>query len=254
MLTAIDEERITMEELLKEHEEMLASIPNGVAHDTANCTLCNLAGEPAAANDIDESERGDMSKTYTEEEFNAAVAAALEPLQAQLDAIKQTETEKDIEARIQAAVESVEAEKAELQNSLDTALVEATEAKDAYTTLTSYLEAEETAAREAQEYAALKEQRLEQVKEVASFSDEHVNANADRWAKMSDEDFDAVISDWKAVAEAAAHPVTEKQEENKIPAATAMIASREESQGSDKFAGARQLMRAGLTGNDPRTL
>jgi hypothetical protein len=109
------------------------------------------------------------------------------------------------------------------------------------------------AAREAQEYAARKEQRLEQVKEVASFSEEHVSANADRWAKMSDDDFEAIISDWKAVAEAAAQPVVEKQEE-KIPAATAMVASRSETKGTDKFASARQIMRAGLTGNDPRTL
>lgn len=241
-----------MDELLKEHEELLKNIPDGVAHDTANCPLCAIEGEPSGANEIDDPEGGDMSKTYTEEEFNNAVAAAIEPLQSELNAVKASQTEQEIEARIAEAVSAVETEKAELQKSLDTALVEAEQSKAALADLTAYLEAEVEAAQEAAAYEARKEERLAQVKEVASFTDEHLEANADRWTKMSDEDFEAIISDWKEVAAAASKPVGE-QEENRIPAVTAMVASRSD-KGSDKFGGVRQMMRAGLVGNDPRTL
>lgn len=253
MPTAIDEERITMDELLKEHDELLSKIPDGVAHDTANCPICNLEGEPSGANENDDPEGGDMSKTYTEDEFNAAVAAAIEPLQSELDTIKASKTEQEIEARIAEAVATVEAEKAELQKSLDSALVEASESKAALTDLTAFLEAEVQAAEQAAAYDARKTERLAQVKEVASFTDEHLEANADRWTNMSDEDFAAQIADWKEVANAASKPAGETVTEKKIPAVTAMVASRSE-QGTDKFASARQIMRAGLTGNDPRTL
>lgn len=235
-------------ELLREHEELLASIPDGVEHDAANCPICQPA---APATDVTLTpDGGDMStKTFTEEELAAAIAEALAPLQAELDASKASKTEQEIADKIAEAVAPVEAAKAELQTALDAALVEADANKAAHADLVAFLEGEVAAADEAAAYDAVKTERLAQVEEVASFTDEHKAANADRWAKMSDEDFDAQISDWKEIASAVKPAVSEK----KIPAVTAMVAARS-TEGTDRQAATRKIMRAGLTGNDPRTL
>lgn len=237
------------ETLKKEHDELLASKPDGVAHDAANCPICT-PGEPVVHTEIDPN-GGDMSKTYTEDELKAAIEAATAPLAAELTAIKEGESAAQIAAQIAEAVAAVEAEKAELQAALDAALVSATTAEAAHAELVTYLEAETVAAEEAAAFEAIKAERLTQVSEVASFSDEHKAANADRWAKMSEEDFTAQISDWKEIASAATKPAV--PEDKKLPAATAMVASRS-TEGSDKFAGARQVMRLTVAGNDPRTL
>lgn len=246
-----------MDEALRaQHDELLANIPDGVEHDTANCPLCQ-PGVPVA-DKTENSNGGDMSKTYTEEELAAAIADAVSPLQTELDTAKASKTEQEIAAKIADAIAPLEAEKADLQTALDAALVEAQaalaeaeEERNEYASLVAYLES--VLADEAEEaaYTAKKTERLAQVEEVASFSDDHKAANADRWAKMSDEDFDAQISDWKEIASATKTPA--KTEEKKIPAVTAMVASRS-SEGTDKFANMRQIMRAGVAGNDPRTL
>lgn len=183
------------------HDDLLAVMPDGASHDAVECEWCL---DPETA----EVTGGDMSdKTYTQEELEAAVATAVEAATKSLsDEVADLRTDQE-----QAAVEARIAEvRTELQAQLEAATAakeqaeaDATEAREAAEALVAYLTAEVEAAEAAEALKVRQDERVAVVKEIATYSDEYLDAKAPRWAEMADEDFDAFVEDLKATVEAA---------------------------------------------------
>lgn len=174
--------------LKEQHDELLKNKPEDVSHDEASCLFCNSAQEG-----------GDM-KTYTEDEFNAAVREAVAPFKAELDQLRTELAQDEIEAKIATAVAEAEEKVGQLQAELDKAELRASDAEKEKSDLIAFLESEARAVAEAAELETKKSARREAIKEVASFSDEYVDANIDRWVSMDEELFTAMLEDWKSVS------------------------------------------------------
>lgn len=215
---------MTMDTSLKEsHDILLSEKPEGAHHNEAECPFC-------LSNDT-----GEHMKTFSEEEVQAlvqtAVATATAALQTELDEIKGSEEAKAVEAKIAEARAEAEEKVADLQARLDEAVLEATAAKSEKDEILAWLENEKDAAEAAAMLEARREERVAQVAEVAAFPQEYVQENADRWAGLEDEAFEALLRDYKAVAEkAGAHK--DLPQDDKIPSQTAMKAARETDTGS----------------------
>lgn len=203
------------------HDFMLEGKPEGASHDASTCPFC-VTGEVASAT----SNGGNVSdKTYTEQEINDLLAK-VSGLEAKVTELTASSEATELDQRIAEAKAELETQVTDLQSKLDAAMAESGAHKKNYDELTEYLDTEVKAAAEAAALEGRKAERVEAVKEVASFSDEYLDANAERFAAMSDEAFAAAIEDWKVVAEAAsAKPASEKKTE--LPAATAMTAARD---------------------------
>lgn len=235
------------------HDMLLNEMPDGADHDTANCVICNNGN---INNNIDHnSEEGGDMKTYTEDEFTAAVAEAVAPLQAELEAIRTSQAQEEIEAHVAEAVITAEAKILELQAELDKAELRVAEAEKSRDEIVAWLEGEVEAAEEAARLETLRTERLSAIKEVASFGDEYIEANLDRWVAMDDEVFASVLEDWKAVSTATrqveAEVDTDTEEvEAEIPAETAMNNIRT----ADETSVARDVINARLRGIDVRNI
>jgi hypothetical protein len=228
------------------HDLLLALKPDDVVHEAESCPLCveQVTSEKAPH------QGGEMS-TYTKEDLDKAVAEALAPLQKELDDMKQVQAQsetanaiEDLKAEHAVALTAAEESIKDLQSKLDAAVLEAQSSKEESTQLVAYLEgivAEET---EKAEKEQIKAERLEKLKSSVSFPDEYLEANADRFAAMSQEDFDAALADWLVVAPAKEQESTE----------TAFKASRTERVTAGSHSTMREVMRLNLNGIDPRTL
>jgi len=185
--------------------------------------------------------------TYTAEDLQAAVASATAGLTARIAAMETAATESEIGARLAAIKAEAEAQIAEVRTQLDTAVLEAGQAKGELVAfrdgLTAIAEAEAATAA----IAARKESRLARVKEVASFPDEYLTSNADRFAAMSDEDFEERVAEWASLSSKSAAL-------GGIPKQTALVAAREITDNSGRGA-MREFMRDfRLQHIDPRSL
>lgn len=239
----------TLEDLRAEHDRLLAVKPEGLEHDALECQFCEaeqatVTGTPTTAN-----EGGDMS-TYTEDELQAAIEAAVKPVREELDSFKASQEAEEVEARIAQAKAEADEAKAEVEKQLDTVTLERDEAVKAKTELEEYLADEAKKAEEAAEFAAKRDERVAQVKEVASFDDEYVNTHADRWTAMADEDFAGLLEDWKVVKATK----DEGGSSTTIPAATAMTATRDGDSAPSLADVRREVMGLRNRGTDPRTL
>lgn len=226
------------------HDQMLEDKPDSAEHVEAECPFCTLQ--------TSENNGGNMSDTFTKSEVEAqvalAVAAATEELSKSLEEFKASQTASEVEAKIAAAQAEADVKVADLQAQLDAAVIEAGEATKARTDLESFLTAAQADADAATAIAARKDERVKLVTEAASFPEEYVTANADRWAGMSDEDFEATLADYKAVAEKA----SASSKGGTLPDKTALHASRDDA-GSKGSATSKvfDLIRSGV---DPREL
>ena len=195
-----------------------------------------------------------MSDTFTEEEVKAevakAVALATAALETQVAELRTSQAEENLKAEIAKAVEAKDAEIAALQAQLDTAVLEAEKAKNDHAELVSLLEQAQADAERAAEIAARKDERLAKVREVASFPEEYLTANSDRWASMADEDFAVLVADYAAVSE---KKVVEG--ESRIPVETAMEGERITAPAkNDKLSATKAVMTSALRGVDFSTL
>lgn len=210
----------------KAHDDLLAS--SDLEHDESVCEICTAQNSPG----------GSVSdKTFTKEEVDAQVAAALAPLQAQLDELLEAKEGADLDAKIADAKKELEEQIAALQGELDAAKIAQTaaeskveEAEAKYTDLTTYLEGLKAEADAAAELDAKKTERVEAVKEAAAFDDDYLEANAERWAKMDDELFTATLEDYKGLVAKAGG----KKPESKLPSGTALETAS--SDGNEKSA------------------
>lgn len=187
-------------------------------------------------------------KTYTQEEHDALLAKVSD-LETQVTSLSAASTAAEIDAKVAAAVAELQDKITDLSSQLDAATQEAETVKNDRDAIVAYLAGEQKAADEAAELASRKDARVAQVKEVASFTDEYVDANADRFAAMSDETFEAAIADWKAIAEKASAPAPKAAGE--IPDKTAMTAARTTTDGENPL---RDVLGLRFQGVDPRTV
>ena len=180
---------------------------------------------------IDEPDEGvTMSGTYSQAELDEAVATAVAPFEAKIKDFEAALTQSELEDRFVTEKAGLESQIAELQAQLDSAVLAAEAAKNEKDSFVAWLEEEAGKEAAALELARIKDERLSLVREVASFPEEYVDANADRWASLSEDDFGALVADWQAIASKTV--VTETEPVAEIPTATAMIASREATTGS----------------------
>lgn len=206
------------------HDRLLAMKPEGADHDPESCDLCvdsNAVVDPTSA-----SAKEDAVSEITKEQLDAAVVAAREEsagriaeLEARVVSFEESQREGAIEAAVAEAKAEAQAEIDELKTQLDAAVLEASTTKEAFDAFKSELTELETQRTEAEEAAARKDERLTKVAEVASFPQEHIDANAERWAAMSDEAFEQQLEDWRQIAAKGAG--------EHIPNTTGMHASRE---------------------------
>lgn len=159
-------------------------------------------------------------KTFTEDEVAAAVAAAIAPLSAELDALKKSEETAEVDARIEAAKNEGTTKIAELETRIDTLTAEAEAAKSERDAITTWLQAEEEKTVLEAEAAARLESRVAQVAEVITLPAERIEERKSAWASLDDAAFEALLADYKSVA-------GEKSGDTGLPAATAMHAARE---------------------------
>lgn len=234
--------------MLKElHDHLLERKPEGASHDEDACPLCNVE---IAASDKTETEGGSV-KSYTEEEVQALVASAVKDLEAKVSELQGAQQASAIEAKISEAKAEAETKVAELQAELDTTTLKAQKADEEKQEILAWLEAEAKSAEERAALEARRDERIAKVREVASFSDEYVEKRAEGWAAMSDEAFEAALEDWKAVAGEKKQGDSKDDSDARIPAETAMTASRD-----DKTTGSllREVLNLRFEGIDPRTV
>jgi hypothetical protein len=212
------------------HDRLLAERPEGAEHDEDACVFCG-------SNDDDLG--GGWMATFTDEELQAAVDAAVADATSPLkDRIAELETTAQ-QGEWEQAKADLEARVTELEAKLDAAVLEATQAKEERDQLQADWDAEKASVEEAKTVAARRDERLQKVREVASFPDAYLEQNADRFAAMSDDDFNARLEEWTAISKPAAS--------GGIPKTTALTASLQDD------SSALDLLREFQT-SDPRTL
>jgi len=197
-----------MDELKRLHDEHLANKPDAMSDEDyasiidehkETCPFCN--DKLIAQNDPEEG--GDMD-TFTQEELDAAVSAAVAPIQAELQTLKDSAAESEVDTRVAEAKAEADERVAELQGQLEAAVLEAQAAKTELAELTAFLESEKEATELAELYEAIKADRKAKIAEVASFPEDFLEANLDRWCAEDEESFAARLEEWK---------VTSKKEE-----------------------------------------
>lgn len=190
--------------------------------------------------------------TITEADVQAAVdkavADAVGPLQTELARFREDAGTAEIETQIAEAKAPLETQVAELQTELDAKVLEATAAQTELDELKAFLDEAATTAAAAAETAGRVEARKTEVAAVATFPEEYVTANAERWAAMDDSAFETYLEDLKIVAA--------KSNGDRVPTGTALTASREGAGSTNGtvsagLAAVRELRESGI---DPRTL
>lgn len=190
-------------------------------------------------------------KTFTEDELKAAideaVAKATAELQEKVKTFEASVQESEVEGKIEAAKAELQTKVDELQGQLDAAVLEAKTEKDNREAIEAWLAEEATKAEQAKEIAARREDRVAKVKEVADFPEDYLEKNADRFAAMSDEDFEARLEEYREIAEKAGKG-------GGIPSKTALQAAREDKATGRKGTGVSEVFGLRFQGIDPRTL
>lgn len=230
------------------HDRLIAVRPEG-ASCPEDCPFCS--GEFAF--EVKQGGNHVSEQTYTAEEVEAlvtaAVAKATAALQTELDEFKSSQETAEVEAKIAAAREEMEAQISELTLKLDEAVIEAQQAKQERDEVTAWLTAEAERIAQEAEAAARLEERIARVAEVVTFPEEYVAERADRWSALDDEEFEALLADYKTLSEKS------KSSESPLPAATAMVAARVTGDDNGKVGSAlKDLIRGRQFGIDPRSV
>lgn len=211
----------TTHELKVLHDRLLAEKPEGVEHDADDCVLCALE-DP----DIQATPGGSMSESFTQEDVDAAVAAATADLQKRLSDLEGQVQETEVGKAVADAIAPKDASIGELQSKLDAAEAARTAAEAKLTETEQFWSDAIAEQQQAVAFAARRDARVAAAKEASVFSDEYIAEHADRFAAMEDADFTARLEEWRLIAAergAKGDGVTAK-----VPATTALQASRVE--------------------------
>lgn len=211
------------------HDALLAEKPDDATHDPSECAICVMtdADVPEPTGDT-----GGNMPTYTEEDLKAAVDAAvrtavpeLEDLRAKVRDFEAADAASETEQQLEELRQAHEAEKSEIQAKLDEAVLQATTEKERADGIVTWLEEEGAKAEAEATIAARKDERLAAVREAANFPDEYLESNAERWAAMSDEDFEARLGEYKVISGKSGG---DGKGGDTLPTHTALHASRDE--------------------------
>lgn len=179
------------------HDKLLGEMPQGAKHDNIACPFCNV--ELA-------SDGGKMAeKLYDQEQVDSLVAAAVE--------------------------KSVAGEKADFDKELASVRVELSQATENFDKANADLEAlrkDVDEKVEADRLDVLADERAARVKEVASFTDDELEQRKERWANMSEDEFNETLADFDAIATAAAAKQSSNKEEKEKAPKSKMAQAREE--------------------------
>ncbi len=215
------------------HDRLVAVQPEG-SSCPEDCPFCS--GEYAAS--LVEGGNDVSDKTFSDEETQALVAAAVakatNDLQTELDAFKAGEEsaqmtaqidaiKADMQAQIDAAKSEAETQIDELTAKLDAAVAEGEKAKTERDEITTWLDNEAARVLEEATMATVRAERIEKVAEVLTFPEDYVNERADKWASLDEEQFEALLADYKTL------DLKSKGSPESPPRVTAMVASRETS-------------------------
>ena len=171
----------------------------------------------------------DDMKTYTEDEVKdlveQAVAEATILLNDKIATLESSVQEDVVVESTDSSAEEINVLNdtiKELHAKLDAAVLDAETQRQERECLIAFLEAEKAEIDRREEIAKLREERLAKVAEIATFPEEYLVANADRWAAMTEEDFAATVADYAVVGKKRT-----SVEETSIPSQTALVAAKE---------------------------
>jgi chromosome segregation ATPase len=150
------------------HDWLVEQKPDDASHEASSCPYC---AEKASTQEESVSADPIFTQEQHDQLLQSAVAKATTEAKAEVDADIVSLNEQLAEAK--AALTDKDGEIADLK-----ATIEQRDEND--------------------RLAALADERVEQVGEVASFTDEQIAARKEAWAKMSEEDFGAYLEDIKA--------------------------------------------------------
>lgn len=162
------------------HDWLLEHKPEAANHDESQCSFCNK--EIASEQEEDVTAE---TKIFTQEQHEQLLASAVEKAA--------TEASAKVDGEILRLNEQLE----EAQAALSTRETEI-----------EGLKAQIAEREEAERLAEVASERTKLVRAVANFTDEQIAERTERWAKMSDEEFDGYLDDLRAVAKA---PTEEKE-------------------------------------------
>lgn len=235
------------------HDRLLDEQPGGAVHDPDDCLLCAMEGSDDMST-LEGGGVGDFSQEQVDAAVAKAVAEATGPLNKRLEELQASAKETEVGKAVADALAPKEAEIADLQSRLDAAEARATKAESEFNDFKASIEAAKKEEEEAKTREARKAERSQKVKDAKVFSDEYVEQNADRFAAMSDEDFDARMAEWKVIA-SKSDGGNGGEGGEQIPGKTGFQASREGS-GDGAFKGSALGELSTLRGalSDPRTI
>ncbi len=236
----------SMDKLQETHDRLVAKMPEGVSCPEG-CLFCS--GEYASL--IKGGSVGD-TKTYTEDELQALVAAAVATattdLRTQLDSLKAGEESAATEAKIAEIEATSKTEIDAITAKLDAAVIDAEQAKKERDELTSWLSAESEKLVAEAEKATRRADRIAQVAAVVTFPEDYVKERAEKWADLDDEQFAAQLEDYKLMSKNA----PKSNDPEPLPTFTAMQASRDTDETSVVGSALKGLIRGRHLGIDPR--
>lgn len=200
----VDRHREVHDNLLKAR----AKDPNikDARHDESKCPFCLTQGGTVQ---------------YSDEEVAKLVADATAQLSARIQELESAAQSSEIDARV-AAVHEEDAKIIEdLRTQLDLAVLAKEKVASDFESFKAEIEQVEADKIATAALLAKREERLKIVREVTSFSEDRLQANADRYAAMEDDDFESIVEDYRAVT-GKKTPVSDK-----LPNRTALVASRD---------------------------
>lgn len=203
------------------HDRLLSEMPDGSEHDVESCPICAME-----ATDNHDTPGGSMPETFTQDDIDAAVAAATTSLQQRLGELEAQVQETEVGRAVSEAVAAKETQISDLQSRLDAAEAARTAAENKLTETEQYWTDAIAAHEQAAAFAARRDQRVAKAREAGVFNEDYITANADRFAAMSDEDFDAAVSEWTLIAAKYQRDgVQAKGAGTATPGTTALVAS-----------------------------
>lgn len=193
------------------HDEALELMPEGASHDEASCPICveksSLEVESNTDNSSskeDEPKEGSMSEnktdTLSQETHDALLRSAVQDATAALTRDNEALTEQ-VEAltserdEAKEKVSTLEGEVARLNDEFDSAQVELAAANEKV----EELEADIAQRDEEAELREVAQERAKQVRNLKLFPDEAIDEKAERWARLSDEEWAERLDEWKGI-------------------------------------------------------
>lgn len=161
-----------------------------------------------------------MPESFTQEDIDAATAAAVATLQTRLSELETQVQETEVGRAVAEVTAAKNTEISTLQEQLDAATAARTAAESKFGESEQFWTDAIAAHQAAVEVAARKTERIAEATAAGVFDEKYISDNADRFAAMSAEDFQARLDEWQLIAAQTGAPKS-----TPVPARTALVAS-----------------------------